>query len=92
MAIFYWVIAILLCGLGALVIVGNWLILFRWLRNRKDRTSYVPLIGGLFALIGLAWMPVEGISPWGFLTLVLDPGCLPLLMAGGARGITQLFK
>jgi hypothetical protein len=69
----------ILLALGALVSLGNRGLVFRWYLARKH-SSLVPFIGGLSSFVGCSLLSVLG---WkrGLLGVVLDPGCVWLLLA-----------
>jgi len=62
--------SVVLIGLGALVVTGNWFLVVRWWAGRK-RGSMVPFVGGVFVAVGLA-MALDWRA--AAVPLVLDPG------------------
>jgi hypothetical protein len=68
----------MLVAVGALVALGNCLILFRYLSSGVT-SSLIPVIGGVTAAVGVALLP--GGWRWAWVPLLLDPGCA--WMVGG---------
>lgn len=74
-----WIISIGTLLLGAWVIILNWLMFYQNFIIRKKYSSFVPLVGGIFMLIGLYNIPVQSVSKWYWLPLFIDFGSIPLL-------------
>ena len=81
-----------LAGVALLAIGSNWagiLGLLRHLGGGAPRSfSPIPLIGGVLGAAALAIAPVEAVSQWFWLPLLLDPGTglyLLLLASAGVR-------
>ena len=55
-----------------------------WMKVRSYRTgkfiSVIPLLGGLAGLLAMLIVPID-LRRWCWLPLVLDPGCLILILA-----------
>lgn len=81
-----WGSAVLILGLGVYVIVLNGCIVFNNISGKKF-VSWVPLLGGLLAAIGLGALPVEGASRWAWVPFVIDYGCLPALIHHAAMAV-----
>jgi hypothetical protein len=66
---------------GALLLVGTWIIIlnysvvYLWYR-RRQRHSFIPLIGGCLASVALIVCPLEDAKKLSLLPLVVDLGCL----------------
>lgn len=71
-------IAIVSGLLALIIILTQWLAIIRYMINRKEHFSLMPLAGGIFLCISFAVMP--GNSYWWlcWVALFLDPGCLPM--------------
>ncbi|MBF0607670.1 MAG: hypothetical protein SFH39_02200 [Candidatus Magnetobacterium sp. LHC-1] len=67
---------IALIVIGALISIGNWLILIRRMTSKRF-ISAVPLLGALFIGIGMLFIP--GIRRYFFIALLVDFGTLELL-------------
>ena len=79
MEISQWIAGGLLILLGSFIAVMNWAALYHNL-TQKTHSSFVPSMGGLFMMIGATIMPVSGLQELSWVALVLDFGCLPLLV------------
>ncbi|MDA7521686.1 hypothetical protein N8606_01760 [Akkermansiaceae bacterium] len=73
---------------GAFVSVGNWITLIGVLVT-KGSSSFVPLVGGVLAAIGLLILPIDCIWKWAWVPLVTDFGTIPLWTWAG---IASLFN
>ncbi len=79
MEIVQWSVAVALLGLSAWIAILNACVAWIGLRGRKSPPSSIPLIGGMFGVIGLWVMPGGVGRAWAWLPLVLDFGCLLLV-------------
>jgi hypothetical protein len=70
-------ISFLLIIVGAAVTVGNCLGIAR-AKVSKVNYSCIPLVGGLLGSIGFSAAPKVRMCAW--VPLVIDPGCLPMLV------------
>jgi len=61
----------------------GWFILPRRLLPGERGPSPIIMIGGLFGTIGLLTLPLPELRTWAWAPLVLDVGCLPLLVRMG---------
>jgi hypothetical protein len=69
-----WTIGSALLGVGVLIALANWIIIFkRLLCGRYE--SVIPLLGGFVAALGLVVSPLELGNLW-WLPLIADPGCV----------------
>lgn len=61
--------------------LGNDGRLIAWLiTGNRNQGSMVTAIGGICGMIACFTLPMEGTAKWFFLPLILDAGCLPLLI------------
>jgi hypothetical protein len=74
-----WVCAGVLGAVAACAILGNWFIAFRNIRA-KDGGSLVPIVGGLFGTASLLLVPGSPVGGWWWAPLVIDLGCVPVLL------------
>jgi hypothetical protein len=72
---------------GAFVSIGNWITLIGAIVT-KSSTSFIPLIGGVLAAIGVLILPIDGIWRWAWVPLFTDFGTVPLWTWAG---IASLF-
>jgi|SRR5436190_23018024 len=80
--IFRWALAIVFGLFGWWLIILNFAVVYVWLVRRKHH-SWIPLVGGLFALVGMAFCPVPLIHRLAWIPLVVDTGyCLSALTIG----------
>ena len=71
MTLWDWIFALIFCGLGTIIIVGNWCVLIEWL-VRKKSSSTIPFVGGMLLMVGLLiFTPLKAIC---WLGLVVDYG------------------
>jgi hypothetical protein len=88
-----WSIFLLLGGLFVLIATNNAVLWWREFVLKQERTpSVVPLIGGILGYVGLRASPVEGISNYAWLALLLDVGCGPYLFLGLTFLLPQLWS
>jgi hypothetical protein len=66
-----WVISSLLLLFAALIIVGNVRIILRWIFKR-EKSSTIPLVGGLCGVLGILLVPIRGAGKWWWVPLILD--------------------
>lgn len=73
-------------GFGALLIalfvwmsICNWRILLLYILYKR-RSSLAPFVGGLVGMAGFLVMPFEAAATLWWVPLVLDPGCVPVLV------------
>ena len=75
-----WILFFAAAFLGATFFVANWHGLLAWLIKSK-RSSAIPLLGGALLAFAIAVAPGHSVFRQWWLPLILDPGCLPLLVA-----------
>jgi hypothetical protein len=74
-----WVLFVLMSAFSGLITIGNWgcpMIAYREKRN----VSIVPLIGGLSGCLVLLLSPIQGAARFWWAPLLLDLGCVPMLL------------
>jgi len=71
--IFRWVVAVLFSLFGWWLIIANFAIVYFWF-VRREHHSWIPLVGGFFALAGMAFCPLPQIRRLAWLPLVVDFG------------------
>ena len=65
---------------GGVLTIMSWISLLRWqLLGIRSKSSGVPILGGVFAAIGLYIMPVQGVRQWCWIPLLVDVSCIPLI-------------
>jgi hypothetical protein len=74
MLVLRWSAAAVLAAVGGWVIAVNWMIVLRL------GGSLVPLVGGLLVALAVALVPWEGLRGWWWVPLVVDWGCMPMLV------------
>lgn len=57
----------------------NYNIIIQWYTKKKT-ASFLPIVSGLFGMIGLLIIPLEGARAWFWVPPVVDVGCVPLLV------------
>jgi hypothetical protein len=60
-----WVLSVVLLLVGGFVIIMNWVIIYYALVKKKH-SSWVPLVGGVFAAVGLAILPITGVAKYWY--------------------------
>jgi hypothetical protein len=80
--IFRWVVAVVFGLFGWFVISVNFRIVYAWL-VRREHHSWIPLVGGFFALAGMALCPLTQVRALAWMPLAIDVGyCISMLAAG----------
>ena len=80
-----WVIAVAFAGFGALATTANYAYIAM---SRPERHySLIPLLGGSSIAVGLLVCPVYGLAHYAWLPLLLDPGCILMIVGGLASFI-----
>jgi hypothetical protein len=74
-----WILFITAAFFSAAFVVGNWHRLLIWLIRRKG-SSGVPVLGGALLALAIAIAPGQSIRSLWWLPLVLDPGCILLVV------------
>src|SRR5215467_1716281 len=87
MTVARWGMALIILVLAGYCILFNAVVAFRSAVLRRRRISLVPLVGGLSGAAGLWLVPVKGSLYWLWSPVVVDIGCLPLVLAAVLDGI-----
>ena len=88
-----WSIFLLLGGFFLLIATNNAVLVWRQFVLKQERTpSLIPLIGGSLGYVGLRASPVEVISNYAWLALLLDVGCGPYLLLGLTFLLPELWS
>jgi hypothetical protein len=88
MTVAAWFISLLLLFLGGWAMITNWVIPLR-----PKGGSLIPVIGGVFVAIAFVTIPFKVLHGFWWLPLIVDLGCLPLLvLAGGHFAWRSLTK
>lgn len=79
------VIAVVLGAVFVLVALGNSVGMLLALRRKRAEgsaggVSLVPFVGGVAGALGCLVAPVPNVARWGWLPLLVDLGCVPLLL------------
>lgn len=69
--IFRWVAGLVFGAFGWFIIVMNFMIVYDWF-VRREHHSWIPLVGGFFALVGMALCPVPQIHRLAWIPFVVD--------------------
>lgn len=78
-----WILALVFGLAGWFIILVNFRIVYVWL-VRREHHSWIPLVGGLFVLAGMAFCPLAEIRRFAFWPLFIDVGyCISVLIVGG---------
>jgi hypothetical protein len=64
-------LAVPLALLGCWIIILNFVIVYRWY-VRREHHSFVPLLGGFLALVGLGICPLPQIQRFAWVPLAVD--------------------
>ena len=65
---------------GGIMIISNWRTMIRQFAKKKNAGSYIPLFGGMLVSAGL-WMSTFKIPILiVLLPIIIDVGCLPVLL------------
>jgi hypothetical protein len=68
---------------AALMLVGGWAILGNWVIACTRSGSLIPFFGGIFVAVGIVVLPIEGIRGLWWIPLLIDLGCMPVLLMTG---------
>ena len=80
--IVHWILALVFGLFGWWLICLNFSVVYFWFVRRK-RHSWIPLVGGLCALVGMAFCPLPTVRRFAFWPLFIDAGfCIFALVVG----------
>lgn len=86
-----WIIGALFLCIFAVLAGANVLIVIRFFL-RHQRTSLIPIIGGLFGAGGLLIIPLDSVRMWWWVPLLLDVGCAPMMLASATEAALLLRR
>ncbi len=87
MIVLRWLISLLLLFLGGWITLANWII-----PARPKGGSLIPVLGGLFGAVAFATIPIIALNSFWWLPLIVDLGCLPLLVMTGSYLAWQAYR
>ena len=67
-----------------LLFFGGWVVLANWVFACRRRGSQIPVVGGIIVAVAFVMSPVEAFHWLWWMPLVVDLGCLPLLLTAGS--------
>ena len=65
--------------IGLFFVFVNWLIVYSTY-IKKEYSSWVPLLGGLFCIVGLGNLELGNMEKYWWIPLTIDYGCFPALI------------
>jgi hypothetical protein len=74
-------IAIALGLLALIIIIANWLAILRYKKDKEKSFSLIPVVGGGFLCISFAIIPDNSYIWLCWIALILDVGCLPMVIS-----------
>lgn len=80
MSIMLWTISSLLIALSIYLVVMNGMVFLNNYVFKKQWVSAIPIIGGISGAVGLALVPIHDIWRFAFIPLIIDWGCLPVVL------------
>jgi len=80
MTIALWIISIVLIIFGVYVSVMNWAVFVYNHIVKKEWTSAIPLVGGVFCALGIALLPVTGSWKYAWIPFLADWGSVPVIL------------
>ena len=72
-----WGVGVILLCITGYIIICNWGIVIAWHLTRKPQASWLPLLGGIFGMLGLLIIPDVRFSFWWWLPPLVDWGTIP---------------
>lgn len=73
-----WAFGVLLLAFAAWIIILNWRIFWKArVRREQPAPSWIPVLGGLSAAVGLLTLPLASLSMLWWLPFLLDWGSIP---------------
>jgi hypothetical protein len=75
------------------VVIGTWAILANWVGAVwQRRGSLIPVVGSLLASMAIVAVPLDAVRPFWWVPLILDLGCVPLLLLTAGFLVYQGFS
>jgi hypothetical protein len=71
---------------GSFVVVVNGWIFWETIIRKRRAPSPVPIVGGIFAAVGIALFPWNGTWMWAWIPIVVDWGGLPAILVAWRQG------
>jgi hypothetical protein len=71
------IVASILAVFSSLAIAMNYYYL---VEMRKRPVSLMPIVGGITGTLALTLVPIPRIQAWIWIPLVVDPGCIPMIV------------
>lgn len=75
-----WGVSVLLLAIATLALVANWSLVLAVIVTKRSGVSMLPVVGGVFGMLGLVVLPVKGSAAWAWAPLVLDPSGIPAIV------------
>src|SRR6267378_4360897 len=76
----FWVVCGVCLTIFVYVSTLNWMMVWAAIFRGKH-SSWIPLVGSFFGVLGLKYIPIVRLHSWCWLPLILDWGCLPELLS-----------
>ena len=77
--IFIWLLGIAFLGIGVFIIAHQWVAgILVYLS--KGSMSFIPVLGGLFTIVGIFILPFDLLKPYWWLALFLDITLVPMAL------------
>ena len=83
-------LAVTLLIVGGVFIAFNAMIFWATVIRKGQASSVAPIFGGIFAAMGIALLPVDGIWKWAWIPLVIDWGGIPIFLHAWLSGRSNL--
>lgn len=77
------VLSVIFCLIGFGGILGNWWIFIQLeiLKRAPDTVDpNMPILNGVFGMLGLLLAPIDGIMYYAWIPLIIDPGCFEFVI------------
>jgi hypothetical protein len=80
--LFRWLVAIPFASFGVWIIFLNFCIVYVYFA-RREHHSWIPLVGGIFAFVGMGVCPLPQVQKFAWVPLAVDVGyCVSMLAIG----------
>jgi hypothetical protein len=80
------IFSVVLILAGSFAILVNGWIFWESIINKRHTPSVIPIVGGIFAAVGITVFPAERTWMWAWLPIVVDWGGLPVIVVAWWRG------